>query len=139
MTVLGLEHVNIRTSNLPATIAFFRDVLLMHVGPSPRSQSIEHGAWVFDATGAAVVHLADREIIYPSDTTFPFHPAPGSGSLHHIALKCADFASTLARVKAQGLSFYENHIDHIGLKQIFVRQPDGILFELNFPSGGATG
>ena len=133
MAVLGLEHVNIRTSNLTATIEFFRDVLMMQVSPSPRSTSTDHGAWVFDASGTAVVHLADREIAYPSDSTFPFMPAAGSGALHHIALKCSDFDATLARINSRGLSFYEHHIQQIGLKQIFVHQPDGSLFELNFP------
>jgi len=47
MPVLGLQHLNIRTPDPVRTIAFFRDVLSMKVGPAPRSTSMENGAWVF--------------------------------------------------------------------------------------------
>ena len=132
MPVLGIEHVNIRTSDLARTIAFFRDVLLMKVKPSPISISIEDGAWIFDDNDVAVVHLANSKMVYPSDSKMPFKPGRGSGALHHVALKCTGFEETLGRIKAFGVEFYENHMPQRNFRQIFVSEPNDILLELNF-------
>lgn len=132
MPVLGLEHINIRTSDLTRTVGFFREVLSMHVGPSPGSASIEKGAWVFDANGVAIVHLASAEVTYPSDGQLPFTNSPGSGALHHVALKCSGFDETLERIKALGIRFYVNDMPGRKLRQIFVNEPNEILLELNF-------
>jgi catechol 2,3-dioxygenase-like lactoylglutathione lyase family enzyme len=131
MPVLGLQHVNIRTADLPRTIAFFRDVLSMRVGPSPRSSSMENGAWVFDDNDVAIVHVAKASVNYPSDAKMPFTPSHGSGAIHHVALQCSGLDQTRERIKALGLEFFEHHLPQFS--QILVREPDGILFELNFP------
>lgn len=133
MPILGLDHLNIRTPDLERTIAFFRDVLSMRVGPSPGSISTENGAWIFDANGAAVIHLARVGVAYPSDDRMPFKEARGSGAVHHVALRCSDYDATLARIEARGLDHWENHIPQIQLRQIFVSEANGILLELNFP------
>jgi catechol 2,3-dioxygenase-like lactoylglutathione lyase family enzyme len=137
MPVLGLQHLNIRTPDPARTIAFFRDVLLMRVGPAPRSTSMENGAWVFDADDVAVVHIARVGLAYPTDERIPFKESRGSGALHHIALTCTAFDDTLARIRSLGLECHENHMAQIKLHQIFVSDPNGILFELNF-AGDAT-
>lgn len=131
MPVLGLEHVNIRTADLQRTLAFFRDVLAMDVRPPPGRTSTENGAWIY-ADGAAIIHVAGSTVAYPTDEQLPFEPGRGSGSLHHVALKCADFSGTLARVRAAGMECVENHLPAYKLHQIFVPDPNGILFELNF-------
>jgi catechol 2,3-dioxygenase-like lactoylglutathione lyase family enzyme len=131
MPVLGLQHVNIRTSDLARTIAFFRDVLAMKVGPSPRSTSMENGAWVFDDNGTAVIHVAKASMVYPSDSTLPFTPSHGSGAIHHVALRCTGDDEIRNRIQALGLEFHENRMPQ--LHQILVMEPNGILFELNFP------
>jgi catechol 2,3-dioxygenase-like lactoylglutathione lyase family enzyme len=132
MPILGLDHINIRTSDLARTIAFFRDVLMMKVGASPGSSSTENGAWIFDANDKAIVHIANSKVAYPSDGKIPFKEAHGSGALHHVALRCSGFEETLERVKAFGAEIYENHMPERGLRQIFVAEANGILFELNF-------
>jgi catechol 2,3-dioxygenase-like lactoylglutathione lyase family enzyme len=132
MPVHGLQHVNIRTPDLEGTLAFFRDVLLMRPAPSPNRTSMEDGAWIFDANDQAVVHVARIGIPYPSDEVMPFRESRGSGALHHVALQCSDFDGTLARIKALGLEFYENQIPQMKLRQLFVSDPNGIVFELNF-------
>lgn len=132
MPVFGLEHVNIRTADLQGTLAFFRDVLSMDVRPPPGRTSVEDGAWVYDANGMAVVHVASSAIAYPSDAKLPFEPGRGSGSLHHVALKCSNFDETLARLRKLGVECFENHLPAYKLRQIFVSDPNGILFELNF-------
>lgn len=132
MAVLGIDHINIRTPDPARTIAFFRDCLSMKVGPAPGGTSTENGAWVFDANGVAIVHIANASIAYPSDDKLPFKESRGSGALHHVALSCSGFDETLRRVHAFGSQFYENHMPERKLRQIFVAEANGILFELNF-------
>jgi hypothetical protein len=40
-----------------------------------------------------------------------------------------------SRLTALSLSFRENHMAKTGLRQLFVKDPSGILLELNFRDG----
>src|SRR3954454_8588660 len=51
---MRLDHVTIRTDDLEASTAFYRDILGLEVGPRP-SFSFD-GAWLYHE-GRAVVHL----------------------------------------------------------------------------------
>ena len=41
-------------------------------------------------------------------------------------------AATIAQLKKRGLAFRENLMRDIGLHQVFVRDPNGIMVEMNF-------
>ena len=128
MTVLALEHVNIRTPDPERTISFFRDVLLMKVAPPPGQSK---GAWVY-AGDAPVVHIGAAESAYPTDERMPFSPSRGSGAVHHVALNCSDFDGVKGRLQALDLEFFERTSTLSPVRQIFVSEPNGVLFELNF-------
>lgn len=81
MPVLGLDHVNIRTRDPAATMAFFRDVLKMKVTVPARAGSTDMGGWVLDEAGAAVLHVASADQVFPGDKHKPFIPARGSGAI----------------------------------------------------------
>jgi catechol 2,3-dioxygenase-like lactoylglutathione lyase family enzyme len=132
MPVLGLDHVNVRTADLPGTIRFFREVLQMDVRTVPGSQTQENGAWVYDSNDLAVVHLGAVKAVYPTDGSLPFEPASGGGAVHHVALSCADFDGLRARLATHSLEFWENDVPKLNLRQIFVSEPNGVLLELNF-------
>jgi catechol 2,3-dioxygenase-like lactoylglutathione lyase family enzyme len=132
MPVLKLDHVNIRTPDVQATLLFFRDVLEMEVVPPPGSADCERSGWVLDSEGAAVVHIAHADVVYPSDAELPMETATGSGTIHHVALNCSGFTELRDRLAARQLPFTVNRVDQIALDQIFVRDPNGIIFELNF-------
>jgi catechol 2,3-dioxygenase-like lactoylglutathione lyase family enzyme len=63
--------------------------------------------------------------------------APGAetGAIHHVALRCANFAAVLARLDARGAEYRVNDVPSIGLKQIFTADPNNVLLELNFFGG----
>lgn len=134
MTVMALEHVNIRSSDPERTIGFFRDVLLMKVAPPPGQQ---RGAWAYAENGLPVVHIGGVEAAYPTDASLPFSPATGGGAVHHVALNCQDFEGVKARLAAFDLDYIERESIISGVRQIFVSEPNGILFELNFRDGAA--
>jgi catechol 2,3-dioxygenase-like lactoylglutathione lyase family enzyme len=65
---------------------------------------------------------------YPRDVT----PGPSTGALHHVAFSCQDFETMIGKLEARGLPHRVNVIGAIGLKQVFLADPNGVLLELNF-------
>ena len=132
MTVSALDHVNIRTADPPATIAFFRDVLGMGVQPAPGQPDQSRGAWILDASGKPVIHIGDPAMPYPSDAAFPWKPAQGGGALHHVALACADLPGMMAALTSHGVAFSSFAYPQARLTQLLLTDPNGIILELNF-------
>jgi hypothetical protein len=58
---------------------------------------------------------------------------PGSGAVHHIALDCGGHDDMVARLERLGVQHRRNAVPAIGLRQIFVHDPNGVMVELNFP------
>lgn len=132
MAVLSLDHVNIRTADVPATTAFFRDLLGLRAGIAPGASSIDQGCWIYDGQDRPIVHIGPVDATYPSDGIAPFTPARGGGSIHHVALECDGYEEMTARLKDAGLATAQSDIPSIGLRQLFVTEANGILLELNF-------
>ncbi len=132
MRVDAIDHVNIRTSDVVGTGRFFADVLAMTVTPSPGDPDPQRAAWICDAEGRAVVHLAARTILYPWEKAAPAEEPAGSGRLHHVALRCSGYPAMVERLTGQNLDFQTNDVPQVGLRQLFVMEPNGILLELNF-------
>jgi catechol 2,3-dioxygenase-like lactoylglutathione lyase family enzyme len=57
---------------------------------------------------------------------------PQTGALDHIAFRGQDLEATRALLRAKGLDFKERPVPGKPLFQVFVRDPDGVLIELNF-------
>ncbi len=131
MPIASLDHVNIRTARPADSIAFYRDVLEMTVSPAPGAADLAHGGWVMVAD-RAVVHIGHSDATYPSDGRVPFDPGGGSGPVHHIAFACTDHGAMKRRLAERGIAIDENSVVAIGLRQIFLRDPAGVLIELNF-------
>jgi len=132
MPVIGLDHVNLRVPSPARTLAFFREVLDMEVTPPPGRTSIAENGWVLDAGGAAVIHVGSLESRYEAGETLPAPARSGSGAIHHVALRCEGYEAILGRLAEAGLPYRENVVPQVQLRQIFVTQIDGVLFELNF-------
>jgi len=135
MAITGFDHVNIRTMNVPATLEFFRDVLDMKIRPFPGRSDTETAGWVLDQNDTTLIHVNHGKEIYPTDATSPWSPVEGSGAVHHVALNCAGYDATKKRLTARNLDFVENAVPQINLRQLFVREPNGIMIELNFRGG----
>ena len=121
-----IDHVNIRTRDIAATAAFFRDVLGLEVRDPPRLDPARF-QWVYTAAGAAVVHIT----IDPAATD---HAVPrGVGGLDHAAFTCSDLAGMRVRIDALGISYRVLERPDKTLTQLFVTEPNGTLLELNFP------
>lgn len=131
MRIEALDHVNIRTSDVLGTSRFFADVLSMNIRPSPGSDDLARAAWLCDAEGRAIIHLGDADIGYSWEEGAVV-AAPGSGRIHHVALRCVGYDQMTARLEAQQRAFHTNSVPAANLRQIFLEDPNGITLELNF-------
>ena len=118
--IRGLDHVNIRTSDLAATKALFCDVLGLTEGWRPPFPF--PGAWLY-AGAKDVVHLV--EVAEPAADS-------AGASLDHFAFDIADYDQALARVAKTGLKHRATATPGTSVKQIFLRDPDGVTIELNW-------
>ena len=117
-----LDHFNIRTRKLDETVCFYRDVLGLSVGPRPNFHF--PGAWMY-SNGRAVVHLVD---ISPTAEA----QRADSGVVHHVAFVSRGFATMKAHLETTGVPFNTVQVPGGELWQIFVRDPNGVMLELNY-------
>jgi catechol 2,3-dioxygenase-like lactoylglutathione lyase family enzyme len=122
MSVGVLDHFNIRTRDLKGTVRFYQDILGLENGARPNFAF--PGAWLY-SEGRAVVHLVD---IAPTDEA----QKPDSGVVHHVAFISRDFAGMKQRLQAKGVEFEARQVPGGELWQIFIRDPNGVMIELNY-------
>ena len=144
MGIRRLEHYNILTTDLPGTVAFYTQVLGMRHGPAPGATA-DIAAWIYDEADVPVVHLQAVDGSAP-ETKFAEIRArlgtladglsasglQGSGAIEHVAFECDDHAGLTARLLQAGAAIRTNDIPSVGLRQIFVNDPNGVTIELNF-------
>lgn len=131
MAVLHLDHVNIRSACLPESIVFYRDLLGMDVRPPPMTDDMTRGAYVHDASGRAIVHLVATDKFV--DGAEPVRGAAQRGMIDHFALHCSGHADFIARLSERGAEFSQQEVAVLSMTLIFIRDPNGVLIELNFP------
>jgi catechol 2,3-dioxygenase-like lactoylglutathione lyase family enzyme len=128
MKILRLDHVNIHTGRFDETVGFYVDGLGLSRGPLPgpfgEPGSEMKGAWLCDAAGSAIVHLLHDEEA----------SAGGVSAVDHFALGCDDYDGFLNRLTDRRIDFEAADYPEIGVRQIVVRDPNGVKIELNFPS-----
>ena len=122
MSVGVLDHFNIRTRDLGATVQFYADILGLENGPRPNFAF--PGAWLY-SEGRAVVHLVD---ISPTDEA----QKPDSGVVHHVAFVSKGFKGMKQRLQSKGVEFEAREVPGGDLWQIFIRDPNGVMIELNY-------
>jgi catechol 2,3-dioxygenase-like lactoylglutathione lyase family enzyme len=127
--VEALDHVNIITADLEGTARFYAELLGLEPRDGPPPLTHQNARWMYDAAGRAVLHLNSLDC--PRAYDREVRPGP-TGALHHVALRCSGFEEIRARLARRGLASRLNEVGAIGLKQIFVLDPNGVLLELNF-------
>jgi len=130
--VTELEHYLVVSEILEETRDFYCGILGLVEGFRPDLGFA--GYWLY-AGDVACLHLADRES-YTEYKARVGTPVPqqtvDTGAIDHIAFNATDFEATVGRLEAEGLQYRQNDIRDIGLKQIFVQDPNAVTLELNF-------
>ena len=127
MALEALEHYTVQCTDLDVTRDFYRDVLGLTVGPRPNFTFA--GYWLY-AGEVPVVHLLGADGALPENKNCDVHG--DTGAFDHIAFRGSNVETTLASLKKHGIAFRENQIRDFGLHQVFVRDPNGIMVEMNF-------
>ncbi len=118
---MHLHHINIFTSDLATSVAFYRDALGLWQGE--RSTFPFPGAWLYDKDKPAV-HL--NVVAEP--------PSQQANSFNHVAFYTAEFDEALARLEATGVRYYGlRSLPDGSLRQCFMKDPNGITVEVTDP------
>lgn len=94
-----LDHVGIAVADLQASLAFFRDVLGLHVESSEEVASQQVRA-TFLAAGSSTLEML--EATAPSSAIAKYVEKRGPG-LHHVALRVDDIDAAIEHLKARGV------------------------------------
>jgi catechol 2,3-dioxygenase-like lactoylglutathione lyase family enzyme len=119
MGVEKLDHYAIRITDVARSVKFYEDALGLTQGYRPPFTF--PGAWLY-AGVKAIVHLVG------ADAT----GLAGTGPIDHIAFTASGLAEMRARLTRHGIEFRERRVPDLGLRQLFVHDPDGIKLEFNY-------
>ena len=130
MPVQALEHVTVRCADLAASRDFY---VALGLVDGARPEFPFRGNWLY-LGGTAVVHLVDA-----ADKGSAWGGEPGAaladtGPFDHVAFQGDDFRKMRAQFEAAGVAFRARVVPGGALSQLFVRDPDGVLVEINFRS-----
>jgi catechol 2,3-dioxygenase-like lactoylglutathione lyase family enzyme len=133
MPLTELNHYFVRVRDVERSRAFYCDALGFEVMPRPNLPF--PGYWL-GVSGKIQVHMGldgiPGEPAYYLGTTAE-SARDNAGVVDHIAFQGTDAHGMARRLAELGLPTRTRHISEIGLLQIFVADPDGLMIELNFP------
>jgi catechol 2,3-dioxygenase-like lactoylglutathione lyase family enzyme len=131
MPLTKIEHLLVLTDEIEATKAFYCGVLGLEEGKRPPLEF--PGYWLY-LGGVPCVHVAEREAYSAHARTLGLDAsaaAEGSGAVDHIAFNGSDYEEIATRLKRNGVEAIENTVPGAGLRQLFVRDPNGVRIEIN--------
>ena len=126
MPVTQLNHVTVRTDDIDGTRDFYIKVLGLPPGPRPPLGF--PGYWMY-CGDQPVVHIV------PHSNGIGGSDADNTGCLDHVAFTAQDFDGLREHLTQLGIAYHQNIFPDIGLSQIFLRDPNEVVIELNFRHG----
>ena len=129
-----LDHVGIAVSDLQASLAFFKDVLGLHVEMSEEIRSQKVRAH-FLSTGQSTLEVL--EATAPDSPIAKYLDKRGPG-MHHVALRVDDIDAALAHLKSRGIRLIDERArpGAEGAMVAFIHPSaaHGVLVELKQPA-----
>lgn len=116
----AFDHVNIRTNNLDAMIAFYSEVLGLRLGDRPAFPF--PGAWMY-LGDVAHVHLVGLDAPQKSG---------GDIALEHFAFRAKGLTEFTKRLSANGVAFSTSDVPNASIRQVNFRDPDGNHIHVDF-------
>jgi catechol 2,3-dioxygenase-like lactoylglutathione lyase family enzyme len=138
---LALNHLSIRTTDMDATRDFYVKVLGLTVGPRPEFPF--PGMWLYngshDQVANAMVHIIGINLNDPVGLKKylgdrDLSSLKGSGAVDHVALMATGLAEMKVHLEKLNVPYRERTVPQIGLHQLFVDDPSGVVIELNYPA-----
>ena len=128
MLTNSLFHVAIKTRDVEATRRFYVDVLEMTL--DARAAVGFPGIWLRNTVpgGYALFHIYAGDAALEPDGSF----VTGTGVIDHVSLTAFGYDEFRERFRRYGLRWRENVLPDVGLWQLFVYDPSGVMLELTF-------
>lgn len=126
MPVQRMDHFNIITDDLPATLAFYEE--LLNLKPGPRPPFSFPGAWLYADGGRGkdpILHVVagkERKLLV-------------KGVIDHMAFYGTGLAESVARLKAKGIDYELRRLPEYGTWQLFFHDPNNAKVEIDFDAG----
>jgi catechol 2,3-dioxygenase-like lactoylglutathione lyase family enzyme len=123
MPITRMDHFNILTDDLPATLAFYEEVLNLKPGARPPFKF--PGAWLYSDGGKGkdpILHVVagkDRKILV-------------KGAIDHMAFYGTGLGETVAKLKAKGIDYELRRLPEYGTWQLFFHDPNNAKVEIDF-------
>lgn len=126
MPLSAMEHLLVLTDDLDATRDFYCRALGLEVGERPALEFA--GYWLY-LHGVPCVHLADRDSFaaHAELVGVPASPSP----VDHVAFNGDDYDEAAARLAREGIEAVSNTVPGVGVRQLFVEDPNGLRIEIN--------
>jgi len=151
MEIKRIDHYSIRTLDVDATRKFYTEILGLRVGPRPPFDF--PGLWLYNGEPPAdlehaegnygIVHVmgvdpdSPQALIDYMGGAEPDTEQGNTGALDHVALAVTGRASMIERCDRNNVSYFERTVPAVGLHQVFIKDPNGVTIELNFPASEA--
>ena len=141
---LTLNHYSIRSADLAACHHFYTTVLGLQVGPRPEFPF--PGLWLYEGDTTvfanAVVHIVGIDPNNPEGLKgylgergeVALH---GTGVVDHVAFFATGLGAMRAKLQHLGVQARERTVPALGLHQVFLDDPNGVVIELNYPAAEA--
>lgn len=126
MQLKNILHVAVRTMDIDATNKFYTEVLRMPVDPNRPDSIPAPGTWL--NFGDCQIHV----IAGPKAYGEVDHKTEGGGNIDHMAIRAVGFDAWKAHVTRHGIDYRQNNVRALGQWQLFIRDPNGIVIELQF-------
>ena len=120
MSLVWLDHVNLRTARLAEMRRFYSDILGLEDGQRPDFEF--DGAWLY---------LGDKACVHLVPAQEP--PAAHDPGIEHFAFRSLGAADMIGRLRKNGIGFNVLPRQKLGVLQINLRDPDGNHIELAYP------
>ena len=138
---LTLNHYSIRSADLAACRHFYTTVLGLQVGPRPEFRF--PGLWLYEGDTTvfanAVVHIIgidrnDPEALKAYLGERNEAALHGTGVVDHVAFSATGLGAMRAKLQQLGVELREREVPGLGLHQVFLTDPNGVVIELNDPA-----
>ena len=129
MLIKRLDHVNIRTRDLPPVVAFYRDILELEERDPPANLDRTMVRWMYDHKNDPIVHISTPGALSEHGV---YDAITGTtGGLDHVAFQCIGLGPLVERLNKHGVPWRENRVEVIKMTQVFLHDPTGVQIELN--------
>lgn len=121
MTVAGMNHFTVLSSDLERSKKFYIDVLGLQEGYRPPFTF--PGAWLY-SDGQAILHIMAGKPM----------PSVASGVIDHMAFTASNLQETVNTLKRHHIQYDLHRLKGLDIWQLFCHDPDGAKVELDFPA-----